>query len=48
MAKAESTMLDTGDHFPSILLHTVEHGQVRIDHNFYKAYGLLLIYRGHW
>ena len=48
MARAEGTLLDTGERFPNLSFQTVEHGQVQIDDNFFQGYGVVLIYRGHW
>ncbi|MFO7885333.1 MAG: hypothetical protein R6U68_10955 [Desulfobacteraceae bacterium] len=48
MARAQGVFLDTGDRFPSMTFETVEHGQVRIDEDFTRGYGVVLIYRGQW
>mgnify|MGYP006275733631 FL=1 len=48
MARAKGPLLDTGDRFPSLRFETVEHGQALIDEDFYRGYGVVLIYRGHW
>ena len=48
MALAPGTFLDTGDKFPAMSLETVDHGQVRIDDDFIRGYGVVLIYRGNW
>lgn len=48
MARAQTAFLDTGDRFPDMTLETVGHGQVGIDEDFTRGYGVVLIYRGNW
>jgi len=48
MAGAEGVLLDTGNRFPELAFETVNHGGVRIDRDFTRGYGVVLVYRGHW
>jgi hypothetical protein len=48
MARQEGVLLDSGDRFPEMAFETVAHGRVRIDENFFRGYGVVLVYRGHW
>ena len=48
MARAGSTILDTGDRFPALEFDTVSHGHLRLPDAFGDGWGVLLIYRAHW
>jgi len=48
MARASSTILDSGEALPSLELNTVAHGQTKIPDAFRDRWGVFLLYRAHW
>lgn len=48
MARAGSTILDTGDTRPALAMDTVNHGRLRLPEGFGRGWGVLLLYRAHW
>jgi hypothetical protein len=48
MARASSTILDSGDTLPSLELDTVAHGHLNVPLAFQNGWGVFLLYRAHW
>jgi hypothetical protein len=48
MARAGSTILDSGDAFPILSMETVAHGRVSVPEHFGDRWGVFLVYRAHW
>jgi hypothetical protein len=48
MARAGTTILDSGDPLPSISLETVRNERVWVPEVFREGWGVFLLYRGHW
>ena len=48
MARAPAKLLDAGDLFPTLEVQTVKHGGLTLPEGFRGAWGVLLLYRGHW
>lgn len=48
MARAGTTILDSGDQFPRLTFLTVAHGRLTLPEAFGDAWGAFLVYRAHW
>ncbi|HEV8673076.1 MAG TPA: hypothetical protein VGX21_03450 [Methylomirabilota bacterium] len=48
MARAGSTILDTGDTLPALAMDTVNHGRLQLPEAFGGGWGVFLLYRAHW
>lgn len=48
MARQGTSILDTGDRFPTLELETVQHGPLRLPEAFGGHWGVFLVYRAHW
>lgn len=48
MARAGSTLLDSGEALPTVTMETVAHGRLSAPEAFGEGWGVLLIYRAHW
>jgi alkyl hydroperoxide reductase subunit AhpC len=48
MARAGTTILDSGERFPTLTVETVAHGPLTLPDHFGEHWGVLLIYRAHW
>ena len=48
MARAGTTMLDSGDALPALTMETVAHGRIAVPDCFGDGWGVLLLYRAHW
>ena len=48
MAREGSFILDSGDVFPALDMDTVAHGRLTLPDAFGIAWGVFLLYRGHW
>jgi hypothetical protein len=48
VARAGATILDSGDRFPDLTFPTVAHGRLTLPEAFGDAWGVFLVYRGHW
>ncbi len=48
MARAGTTILDSGDRFPQLTLTTVNHGRLAVPEALGDGWGVFLLYRGHW
>jgi hypothetical protein len=48
MARAGSTFLDSGDMFPQLKMQLVSGEKLKLPEAIGEAYGVILLYRGHW
>ncbi|HEU5321709.1 MAG TPA: hypothetical protein VFX28_12945 [Methylomirabilota bacterium] len=48
MARAGSSILDSGDTLPSVTFDTAAHGRITVPERFAGGWGVLLLYRAHW
>ena len=48
MARASSTILDSGESLPAMELDTVAHGRIGMPEAFRDGWGVFLLYRAHW
>lgn len=48
MARAGSSVLDTGDIFPELSVQTVAHGVIRLPGGLGNGWKILLFYRAYW
>jgi hypothetical protein len=48
MARASTTILDSGERFPALGMETVGHGRITLPEHFVDHWGVVLIYRAHW
>jgi len=48
MARAGSTVLDSGDRFPALDMDTVAHGRLTLPDTLAGSWGVVLVYRAHW
>jgi hypothetical protein len=48
VARAGTTILDSGDQFPRLTFLTVAHGRLTLPEAFGDAWGAFLVYRAHW
>lgn len=48
MPRVTETMLDSGDRFPRLTFNKVGGGTVRLPDDLAGAWGVVLLYRGHW
>ena len=48
MARAGTTILDSGDRFPEFAFLTVAHGRLMLPEALGNGWGVFLLYRGHW
>ena len=48
MARASTTILDSGERFPVLGMETVAHGRLTLPDHFGDRWGVVLLYRAHW
>jgi hypothetical protein len=48
MARAGTTILDSGDTLPTLTMETVADGRIAVPDRFGGGWGVLLFYRAHW
>ena len=48
MPRVTETMLESGDRFPHLMFNKVGGGTVRLPDDLAGAWGVVLLYRGHW
>lgn len=48
MSHAGGRILDTGNLFPEMTFDTTGGALVRLPHDFWAGWTILLFYRGHW
>ena len=48
MARAGSTVLDSGQPFPAVAMETVAHGRVSLPGALGDGFGVVVLYRAHW
>ena len=48
MTRANPSILDSGDAFPTIEMDTVSHGRIKLPDHWEGDWGVLLVYRAHW
>jgi hypothetical protein len=48
VARAGSSILDSGDRFPTLEFDTVQHGRIAVPDAFGEGWGVFLVYRAHW
>ncbi len=48
MARAGTSILDSGDKFPQLAMDTVRHGHLTLPDALGPGWGVFLVYRAHW
>jgi len=48
MARAGTSILDSGEPLPALSMDTVAHGRLVVPDGFGDGWGVLLLYRAHW
>jgi hypothetical protein len=48
MARAGTSILDSGERLPTVMMDTVAHGRLTVPESFDRGWGVLLVYRAHW
>jgi len=48
MARAGTSILDSGEPLPVLSMDTVAHGRLALPDAFGDGWGVLLLYRAHW
>lgn len=48
MARAGTTILDSGERFPSLAMDTIAQGRITLPDHFGDHWGVVLVYRAHW
>jgi len=48
MARAGTSILDSGDRFPTLTMDTIAHGRLTMPDHFGSGWGIFLAYRAHW
>jgi len=48
MARAGTSILDSGEPLPALSIDTVAHGRLALPDAFGNGWGVLLLYRAHW
>jgi hypothetical protein len=48
MARAGTSIVDSGEPLPALSMDTVAHGRLALPDAFGNGWGVLLLYRAHW